>query len=404
MCNAVSADQLNTEQRQMAQELADPMAEGEEMATRSGAGMEKIDQHGLSGCVLRRAECSDIYVTGTLEDGMTPRSLYERVARFVQKRGGTAVRATVFGLPDEPGSGRREFALALGEDCPVMWLDEGSHNEPPIGGMELHAVTGPMVERVRLRDRVVGSVYSDGDARYCCLAGLRPDRTELPRSDQAQIVFDDIEAALEAANMTFDDVVRTWFWNHEILDWYDEFNAVRTHFFEENGVFDKMVPASTGIGAHNAAGAALEVGLVACQALKDGVSSFPVVSPLQCPAPEYGSSFSRAAEIETPQYRILYVSGTASIHPGGETAFEGDLEKQLDLTFDVVQAILESRDMGWQDASRAIAYFRRAEDVEAFDAFLRRRGIEGLPCLVTNATVCRDDLLFELEVDTLVQK
>jgi enamine deaminase RidA (YjgF/YER057c/UK114 family) len=260
------------------------------------------------------------------------------------------------------------------------------------------------VERVRLRDRVVGSVYSDGDARYCCLAGLRPARTDLPRARQAEVVFQDIEDGLESAGMTFDDVVRTWFWNHLILDWYDEFNEVRTQFFEDHGVFDKMVPASTGIGAHNAHGAALEAGLVACQALTDGVRSFPVNSPLQCPAPEYGSSFSRAAEIETPRYRLLYVSGTASIHPGGETAYEGDLEAQLELTFDVVQAILEERGMTWRDASRAIAYFRRAEDVEAFDAFLRRRGIDRLPCLVTNATVCRDDLLFELEVDTVVRK
>ena len=52
-------------------------------------------------------------------------------------------------------------------------------------------------------------------------------------------------------------------------------------------------------------------------------------SPLQCPALEYGSSFSRAAELRTPGWRRVVVSGTASILPGShEVAHVGDVDAQ----------------------------------------------------------------------------
>ena len=50
---------------------------------------------------------------------------------------------------------------------------------------------------------------------------------------------------------------------NDLLEWYDEFNDVRTQFFTERGTFDKMVPASTGIGAGSAAGEAMVSALLA---------------------------------------------------------------------------------------------------------------------------------------------
>lgn len=58
-----------------------------------------------------------------------------------------------------------------------------------------------------------------------------------------------MEEALNRAGMDFSHVVRTWFYNNRLLDWYEEFNRARDTFFESRGVFDRLVPASTGIGS-----------------------------------------------------------------------------------------------------------------------------------------------------------
>jgi enamine deaminase RidA (YjgF/YER057c/UK114 family) len=126
-----------------------------------------------------------------------------------------------------------------------------------------------------------------------------------------------------------------------------------------------------------------------------------VISPLHCSARDYGSCFSRAVEIGAPDMRRLLISGTASISRDGMTDHVGDFAAQVNETFEVVEAILNSRNMRWKDVSRANAYLRHAKDAAAFDQFLSNNGYH-LPLVTTRADVCRDDLLFELEVDAVV--
>ncbi len=214
---------------------------------------------------------------------------------------------------------------------------------------------------------------------------------------QAEDVFARLEGALESLGLTFHQTVRTWFYNRDILGWYDEFNCVRTTFFKERGIFDALVPASTGIGASNPADAALVAALFAAVPKHDAAKIFAVPSPLQCPALEYGSSFSRAVEMETPDYRRIMVSGTASIDPDGATAHVDDVALQIDLTMRVIEAILVSRAFSWADSLRAIGYLPDAKDFPVFAAYLEQRGIAPFPVAFSNAVVCRGDLLFEAE-------
>ena len=122
-------------------------------------------------------------------------------------------------------------------------------------------------------------------------------------------------------------------------------------------------------------------------------------SPLQCPALQYGSSFSRAVEVAMPDMRRVFVSGTASIAPGGETVHVGDVLAQTARTCEVVEAILASRQLGWEHVTRATAYVRHAADAGVFEQYRDRAGLPPLPVVVAHNTICRDDLLFELEVD-----
>ena len=163
-----------------------------------------------------------------------------------------------------------------------------------------------------------------------------------------------------------------------------------------------MVRASTGVGGSSPAGAAVVANLFAVERKSDKVRIEALPSPLQCPALDYGSSFSRAVELAVPGLRRVLVSGTASIAPGGETAHVGDVDAQLELTMDVVLAILESRGMGWKDVTRGIAYFKECEDAPAWDKYRARVSLPDMPVVVAQNHICRDDLLFEIEVDAAV--
>jgi enamine deaminase RidA (YjgF/YER057c/UK114 family) len=159
------------------------------------------------------------------------------------------------------------------------------------------------------------------------------------------------------------------------------------------------LPASTGVGAKNPAGTALALAVLAFRPLEKNSRAEEVASPLQCPAPAYGSSFSRALEISSEAGSRLHISGTASIAPGGKTLWVGDVRKQVELTMDVVEAILRSRGLTFADLTRATAYFRHATDADVFAGWLAANRLTAMPMVAAQCDVCRDDLLFELEAE-----
>lgn len=220
---------------------------------------------------------------------------------------------------------------------------------------------------------------------------------------QAEDWFASLPQRLARHGFSFSEVLRTWFYLHHILDWYDEFNAVRTRFFEEHGVFTQdRVPASTGVGAGNPSGAAVCADLLCFQPKAETSTSVSeVTSPLQCSALDYRSSFSRAVEISGRQGRWLMVSGTASIAPGGRTEFIGDADAQVDLTMQVLEALLTSRGMNWENVWRGIAYLRDPSVLTAYQRWLRCHQRTNLPLIPAVCEICRDDLLFEVELDAL---
>ncbi len=292
-------------------------------------------------------------------------------------------------------------AEADNADWPVVWLQGDACTDGNFYSMQAVAVSGIDLTPVVLDGRSMGFVYQDAYARCCRLRGLVPRDLSASRADQARDVFEHARQALEANGFAFTDTVRTWIYLDRLLEWYDEFNAVRTAFFHENGVFDQRVPASTGIGAGNPHGGAMMMDVLAMQPLSDDLSIQAVDSPLQNPALDYKSSFSRAVELAYPTHKNLLISGTASIDPAGKTVHLDDPEKQIRLTMDVVHAILTSRGMDWNDLFRGIAYFKDMACLPIYQTVTAELGIPRFPLAVSHADVCRHDLLFEIEVDAV---
>lgn len=303
---------------------------------------------------------------------------------------GRVIRADVFGPP-----------ATLSLRCPVTWVCPLNGQADHLGGVYLHAVEGAQVRPVVLDGRAVGSLIETPAAAEFIGAGIGPADPQASAPEQARQAYERMEQALALAGMDFSHVVRTWLFLDEIHSWYADFNRVRTAFFTERGVFDGLVPASTGIGAPNPHGWAIMTGLLAVKPRNEVVRAQAVPSPLQCPALQYGSSFSRAVEVQMGDHRRLLISGTASIDTEGRTVYVGDVAAQVEHTMEVIEAILVSRGMTWADATRATAYVLDPADAPVFTRYLRDHGLTDLPVITAHSAICREDLLFELELDAV---
>jgi len=325
------------------------------------------------------------------------------VGEVVRRLNGRIVSVEAVGLAPADRKSMGLLAEALGgANAPFAWIENARTNN--LYGIHLWAVSGTVAEPLSFEGRRAGTLFEDGYCQYCRLVGLLPTDPALGRPEQAATVFHQMETVLASAGMAFSDVLRTWFYNDHILTWYREFNGVRTRFFHEKKVFDGLVPASTGVAGCNAQGAALLSGLIAIKSENEEVKAFEVPSPLQSPALQYGSSFSRAVELELPDLRRLYISGTASIDEQGRTIYVGDCVGQVRQTMEVVQAILHSREMDWGDVTRSLVYFKRAPDAPLFEKYRQENGVPAFPAIVVENDICRDELLFEIEVDAVAAK
>jgi enamine deaminase RidA (YjgF/YER057c/UK114 family) len=364
--------------------------------------MKDTVTEGLQTFSIRGARVEELMITSPLVQGESIKAQLGRVAALLHEREASVISVEAYGIPWNGAGSLQLLTEQLGGDgWPVTWIAP-SRSDSALGGLHIWAVSGAPVEPVWLEGKIAGACFEDDSARYLRLGGIAPDSTDEPKETQARHTFLSLEKGLEAAGMTFANVVRTWFFIEDIDAWYAAFNQTRDEFFSEAGVFTHLVPASTGIGGVNPGGSALVGGLLAVQAKDPHFACHVVPSPLQGSPLDYGSSFSRAVEIASPGHRRLFVSGTASIASNGHTTFLDDVSGQIDKTWEVVEAILGSRGMGWKDVSRAIAYFKHPGDEGFFERHMSEQG-EIFPVLFLHADVCRPDLLFELEVDAIRQ-
>ena len=366
--------------------------------------MHHVDKEGSHTAVFGSGDVKNTYTTLRPAAGEDGASFSGRLVDLLKENNASFVKCDVFGSCSAYSAFMRALETALPPyGLPVTWEEGAGCSGGPFAGATVHCVTGAGVhpETVMLGERPVGRLYEDAFGRYCLLGGIHSNAPSVMPGRQAQMTLEALEAALNAAGMDMTNIARTWFYNNNLLEWYDAFNAARTRFYRERGVFDKVLPASTGIGGKNPHNEALVAAAEAVVFKHADASVQAVVSPLQNQALKYGSAFSRAVEITTPQERRLIVSGTASIDEQGKTVYEGDIGAQIRQTMKVVEALLGSRQMSWSNVIRAIAYVKRPGFAGEFSQHLASFALPALPWIVAHNEVCRDNLLFEIEVDAV---
>lgn len=218
-----------------------------------------------------------------------------RLAETVQ--GATILNQQIFGKLEAStavtGAMRRTFGKM---DWPATWMDGGPCDGNWIAGIQVSVLNHGTVQRIEVDGSVCGSIFEDDAGRHCLVGGLVPALTFPSRSYQTKEVLEKLQSVLSTGGFSLAETIRTWFYLDDILAWYNEFNVARTEIYSGVKFKTGSLPVSTGIGARNPAGAALTLAAWAMQPA-NGARVREIASPLQCPAPAYGSSFSRAMEI-----------------------------------------------------------------------------------------------------------
>jgi enamine deaminase RidA (YjgF/YER057c/UK114 family) len=361
-------------------------------------------QPGADFAIVHRLGLDELHITIQPEPDDTIAMLVLRLDAILCEHEAVVARMEVFGSR----AARPEFLSSMwrlmGEPAwPVMWIDGAGLEGNPIAGLHVFAVAGVNAEPVSVGGRIVGRMFSDFFARHCLLGDIIPRSKRASRAEQTREVFETMQSALRVAGMRVNDIARTWHYLDRLPDWYGDFDRVRAQIYRHGGIFDSGVPASTGIGARNPHGVALVAGAWAVVPTSEAMCVRPVRSPLQFPSDEHGASFARAMEWNTPGHRRISVSGTASIALGGMSVHKGCIDAQVELTMDVVEAILVSRGLDFSDVTRATAYVKHPRHAGVLDDWFERQGV-WFPAVITRADVCRDELLFEVELDAILEK
>ncbi len=115
------------------------------------------------------------------------------------------------------------------------------------------------------------------------------------------------------------------------------------------------------------------------------------------------SSFSRGLRLDLGDYKVLLISGTASVNEEGKPEHIGDFKAQTWRTYRNITTLLAAEGMSWHDVVRTTNYLRDIErDYAEFNkirtSFFRWLGLDPLPASTgIQARLCWETLLVEIE-------
>jgi len=343
---------------------------------------------------------------------------YIRIAEALRENGLEVVQERIFGSLSVEASvmAARDRALracGIASGNPVTYI-EGT---PPWGeglaGTIIHAVSSSSPNDVwTIMDgkHPCGRGWKRGSLTYLMLQNINGKHGSSngngTRHVQVRHMLDRAERILRENGASYREVVRTWFYLSNILDWYAAFNKVRNEKYGEFGIMpgpgdrDLLLPASTGIRGESSSGAAATMDLIAIigePGTRAAVKQLTNVAQLD--AFRYGSAFSRGALIKDHDVSLIEISGTASIDQRGKSQFVGDIRRQINCTFEKIEKLIGGEGADLKDIAAATVFVKRPEYAERFREMARDRGLEELPAVCIVADVCREELLFEIDAE-----
>lgn len=375
-----------------------------------------LNAEGLAQLRFRPAGAGEFYVTAaTRKKGVNAREeakdAYQQIGAFLAETGATIVQERIYGDLSAEGEVREGRATSLAfhgiTDLPVVTYVEGKPlSGSGFAGVQMFTVTpggsgGAKVSTFSWEGQPRGRLLEYPGVRYVYLSGLHGDPTVSP-SDQVGQMFESADKMLRSLGGSFHDVVRTWIYLTDILDWYGEFNAARNEQFRKSGLLggtgSGFLPASTGIGGRNSEGASCVCDLLAIlKGDRPGLTFCTLSNPSQNEALEYRSAFSRGLWVKDEETVRVYASGCAAIDEHGQSLCPDDPACQIERTLKNVDALLRQSGLRLRDMVEATAFFKRPCDARLFTALAEKYGLSDVPLVCTAADVCRPELLFEMD-------
>ena len=350
-------------------------------------------------------EATEIYITAVPSDvgadaATQAAEIFSGVADALRQTDSRIIQERILFAPggmEAVVSARAAAYGDLDDGVPAALLHTLSGGQA-VSGVQVYAVAGDAtIEPVLIDGVKLGRIARAGDQTVVSASGLTATVFD-SRREQARGMMLKAERIVAAAGGSFFDVARTWMWLTDLLEWYDDFNAVRNDFFTERGLLgtdkDPILPASTGISLDAAEGGHCTMEFLAVLG-KQGVLARHQAGGDQGSPYDYGSAFSRALTAHTLAGPTCLVSGTASIDVVGNTEHFDNPERQIADTIQHAQAILAAGGCGDDDVVQAIMYCKTPE----IETMVRRMCADlPWPQLITVCDICRHDLWFETEL------
>jgi len=301
------------------------------------------------------------------------------------------------------------------QKLPFTYIQGNPYWGDGFAGIQLRAIDpskiGDDVWTIHHKDVPIGRGWQKNGTTYLMLQNIHGisadgDNSE-DRSEQAKRMFELTEALLMERGASYSNVVRTWIYLKDILDWY-EFNVARNEKYRQFQLIPTAekpaeaeniyLPASTGIMGENPLGAAAVMDVLAIIPGSSNNIMIKHETGLRQNSPfRYGSAFSRATQIRENDITHIMLSGTAAIDEAGKSLYPGNAGKQIHKTLEVVAALVEKGGAAMTDICEATVFLKRPGDVTVFYKVMEEWGLENIPSVIVIADICRKELLFELD-------
>lgn len=367
---------------------------------------------GLTVARLDRPGLRELYLSAAPLAPSTPadeaEAAYTALARVLRDTGAVGVQERVFGsLECADGIlAARERTLsswfAEATQWPAAFIEGGPPGRTGLSGVHLYAIAGPDCTPVHAGGRLCGMRFEHIGMTQVYVTSPAVGGPDCRPGDAAHHMIRNAQSCLHSQGAGYRDVVRTWIYLRDILNWYDAFNQARSGLYAEWGLSDpgsqEFVPASTGIAGRPRDGHWGSMDVLALMGPGRADAQIrPLHNPLQNEAYSYGSAFSRAMSVSYGGLEVVYVSGTAAIDEQGRSVNIGDLEGQVVKTLENVDALIGTRGMSLDDIVTSTVFIKPGQDADVVGRVIAAGGGGTRYGVVMTADVCREELLFEFD-------
>lgn len=367
---------------------------------------------GLTIARLDRPGLRELYLSAAPLAPSTPAdeagAAYAALARALREAGAVGIQERVFGSLEcaDEILAVRERVLSPRPGESTQWPAAFIEGAPParagLSGVHLYAVAGPDCAPVHAGGRLCGMRFEHAGMTQIYVTSPAVGGPNCPPADAARHMIRNAQSYLHSQGAGYRDVVRTWIYLRDILDWYGGFNEVRSGLYAEWGLSDpdsqEFVPASTGIAGRPRDGFWGSMDILALTGPGRADAQIrPLHNPLQNEAYSYGSAFSRAMSVSYGGLEVVYVSGTAAIDEQGRSVNIGDLEGQVVKTLENVDALIGTRGMSLDDIVTSTVFIKPGQDADVVRRVIATAGGGTRHGALMLADVCREELLFEFD-------